>query len=99
MSERALETKAILVAGRSVKITEFGFSEANLAEATKALITAREAAIMVTWSGVPATTAMGHYCGQNASCSVLSAADVKRVQVISESGANAVVTITLEVEE
>lgn len=99
MSERALATKAMVVFDRSTKITEFGFSDADLAIATKAVISTREAAIMVTWSGVPATPALGHYCARNASCSVFSNTDVRRINVIRESTANAVVTITLEVEE
>lgn len=99
MSETALATKSMVVADRSVGIDEFGFSAADLAAATKAVITAREAAIMVTWSGVSATPARGHYCAKNASCNVFSATDVRRISVVREATANAVVTITLEREE
>jgi len=99
MSERALETKSLYVTGRPVKVTEFGFAPENLAAATKALITAREAAVMVTWSGSPVSSSTGHYCGRNASCSVFSAADVKRIEIIREGESTALVTITLEIEE
>lgn len=99
MSERGLETKSAIVFDRPAKIIEFGFAPENLEAATKAVITAREAAIMVTWSGSPVSAATGHYCAKNASCSVFSAADVKRIEVIREGSANAVVTITLEADE
>jgi hypothetical protein len=99
MSERALATRTVAVSNAPTTIAQFGFAAADIAAATKAVISARDAGIMVTWSGETVSQGCGHFCGKNASCNVYSAVDVSRIQVIREGTTTASVTITLEIEE
>jgi len=95
---RGYQTKSASVtnAVKAVSHADFGFTSDELAQAASAVISARTAGVMVTWSGVDPTTTLGHLVAQNGTLRIDGTASIQAFKFIREAGNDATVTVTLE---
>lgn len=93
--QNAVASKTLLVEGAVKTLADFGFTAAEIAVATSAVITARTAGVMILWTGIAPTATYGHYCGPNGTAEVHGAANVAAIQMIREAAISSNVTITL----
>lgn len=86
------------VSNAVLSMTDFGFTAAQLADATRAFISCATAAIRTTWDGTtdPSVT-VGHLFVQDgAPVELVGVENITNLRMIRAAGADAVVTISLE---
>jgi hypothetical protein len=79
-------------------MTDFGFTAAEVANATRAWISASDADVRVTWDGStdPSST-VGHLLVKDAApVELFGNANIANLRLIRAAGSDALVTITLE---
>ena len=81
---------------KAVTHGDFGFDAADLAAAQRAYVTARDAGVMVTWSGVTPTATLGHLIAQNGTIEVSGNTNINALSFIREDATDAEVSVTLE---
>ena len=92
----ALDTKTATVGSVSPSsLTDFGFSAAHKTAAWKAVITAGANPVRLTWSGVAASSSVGHYLAAYENAVGEGSSNVNNLSVIGVGGDSAV-SITIE---
>lgn len=95
---RGYQTKAATVGStaKAISHADFAFSNDELAQAARAVITARTAGVMVTWSGITPSASLGHLIATNGTLTIEGNASIQALKLIREAGSDSTVTITLE---
>lgn len=95
---KSYATKSMTIANAVISIanTNWGWASTDLARANRAVISARTAGVMITWSGVDPTTSLGHPIQTNEWAAIEHQGDIAQIKLIREGSTSAVVTITLE---
>ena len=98
LTHKALDMNGATVSNTALGISSWSFSAADLAAATRALITARTAGVMYSYDGTTPTATLGHHIAANATVEVIGNAAINALKMIRDDATDAAVTITLETQ-
>lgn len=95
MTRRAISTKGYTVSTTAVTLSDFGFTTSQIDQARRAVVSAINGDINITWDGTTATATLGHPITDGTWASV-SVRGISRLSLIRYSTTDANVTVTLE---